>query len=215
MGILKSSSISEEEKDILQELMNIAFGNASADLAQVIDIYVNLSIPNIQFINVGNMSDYIEHIIGGEGVPSVVDQKFWGDLNGSGLLIFPNKYGKNLISILENEALMSNRAGSNLTEEEILLEVGNILIGACVGKITEMLDTYVTYSPPQVLIGVDSEDTLNQLSNAYDPNQTAIAMKALFTFKGKNVKGFVLIITRQDSLIWLKNAIKEFMKSYE
>ena len=35
--------VSDEEKDILEEVMNIGFGNATADLAEVIDIYVKLS----------------------------------------------------------------------------------------------------------------------------------------------------------------------------
>ena len=46
---------SEEEKDILQEIMNIAFGNATADLAEVIDIYVLLSVPDIKVIRSGKV----------------------------------------------------------------------------------------------------------------------------------------------------------------
>ncbi len=42
--------ISEEERDILQEVMNIAFGKASAELAELIDIYVVLSIPDIKLL---------------------------------------------------------------------------------------------------------------------------------------------------------------------
>ena len=42
--------ISDEERDILQEVMNIAFGKASAELAEVIDIYVVLSIPDIKLL---------------------------------------------------------------------------------------------------------------------------------------------------------------------
>lgn len=35
--------ISDYQKDILQELMNIAFGNATADLTNIIDIHIELA----------------------------------------------------------------------------------------------------------------------------------------------------------------------------
>ena len=53
-------TISDEERDILQEVMNIAFGKASADLAEVIDIYVVLSIPDIKLLKTAEVPGYIE-----------------------------------------------------------------------------------------------------------------------------------------------------------
>ena len=51
---------SDEERDILQEVMNIAFGKASAELAEVIDIYVVLSVPNIKPLKTAEVPQYIE-----------------------------------------------------------------------------------------------------------------------------------------------------------
>ena len=36
----QNNIITDDERDILQEVINIAFGKASADLAELIDIYV-------------------------------------------------------------------------------------------------------------------------------------------------------------------------------
>jgi len=41
----QETMITEEETDILQEIMNIAFGRAASDLAEYIDIFVILSVP--------------------------------------------------------------------------------------------------------------------------------------------------------------------------
>ncbi len=205
---------SDEEKDILQELMNIAFGKAAADLAQVVDIFINLSIPKIQIVNIGDMPDYIKNEMNDSRMPGIVNQKFWGDLSGSGVLVFPNKSGENLATILEDDSAQPKASNPIVTQEiEILMEIGNILIGACVGKISELLNTFVTYSPPQVII--ENSDDCGSFFHSYDPHQAVIAMKTLFSFKEKNINGFLLILTSQESINWLRNALHEFMNGYE
>ena len=205
---------SEDEKDILQEIMNIAFGNATADLAEVVDIYVMLSIPNIQVIGIGELPNYLKETIKDDGESSIVEQKFWGNFKGSGLLVFPSGSGKDLLAFLDDKVGSNNDLNIAATlERGGLLEIGNILIGACVGKVSELLGTFVTYSPPQVLQGEAND--YNYLIEHFDPQQTAIVMKTIFTFQEKDINGFLLILTNHESIDWLRKALHEFMDSYE
>ena len=93
------------------------------------------------------------------------------------------------------------------------MEIGNILIGACVGKVSDLLDTFVTYSPPQVLEG-DTNDP-RYLTAHFDPLEAAIVMKTIFTFQGEDVSGYLLILTNQESVDWLRKALNGFLASYE
>ncbi len=205
---------SVDEKDILQEIMNIAFGNATADLAEVIDIYVQLSVPEIQILYIKELSDFLKSALKNAATTSIIEQKFQGEFKGSGLLVFPEKAGRCLVSILDNNKSNSSENTSTAAlEKGALLEVGNILIGACVGKITELLNTFATYSPPQILQEKFNEDTL--LAEFYDPLQTAIVMKTVFTFKQEDVDGLLLLLTNQESIGWLKKALNKFIESYE
>jgi len=205
---------SEEEKDILQEIMNIAFGNATADLAEVIDIYVMLSIPNIKAIGIGALPEYLRKTINEDGESSIVEQKFWGNFKGSGLLVFPSGSGKDILAFLDKKESKDYDGSTAATlEKGGLLEIGNILIGACVGKVSDLLNTFVTYSPPQVLQGEKNE--FHHLIEHFDPQQTAIVMKTIFTFKEKDISGFLLILTNHESIDWLRKALKDFMDSYE
>ncbi|MFH2065495.1 MAG: chemotaxis protein CheC [Pseudomonadota bacterium] len=214
MNQAASPNLSEDEKDILQEIMNIAFGNATADLAEVVDIYVMLSIPNIQVIGIGELPSYLKDTIKDDGESSIVEQKFWGNFKGSGLLVFPSGSGKDLLAFLDDKADYTYESNAAATlEKGGLLEIGNILIGACVGKVSELLGTFVTYSPPQVLQGKASD--YNYLIEHFDPQQTAIVMKTIFTFKEKDINGFLLILTNHESIDWLQKALHEFMDSYE
>ncbi|MFZ5573447.1 MAG: chemotaxis protein CheC [Thermodesulfobacteriota bacterium] len=213
MNLDMNAIFTDDEKDILQEVMNIAFGNATADLAGIIDIYVVLSIPNIQVISIGSLPDYLRETIDASNNTNIVDQKFWGDFSGSGFLVFPSGASDELMGFLEEQGPEESRKHKEIVESEVLTEIGNILIGACVGKMSELLNTFVTYSPPRVIRGGSLE--YNFLVDHFDPGQPAIVMKTVFKFKEKDINGFLMILTNQDSIGWLRKSLQEFMGGYE
>ncbi|MCF8069729.1 MAG: chemotaxis protein CheC [Desulfobacterales bacterium] len=214
MNIEAIALFSDEEKDILQEVMNIAFGNATADLAEMIDIFVVLNVPEIQAMKVNDLSVYFKKNIHDFDKIWALDQKFWGDFSGSGFLIFPARSGKTLIDLFDTgdtEEVESKQIES--LEKEVLLEIGNILVGACVGKIAGLLNTNVTYSPP-VASQSESKD-FSTLVEPFNFNQTAIIMKTVFEFENQHINGLLFLITNQDSIEWLKKALYDYLESFD
>ena len=206
--------ISAEEKAILGEIMNIGFGNATADLAEVIDIYVQLNVPDIQIVKVGELPDYIKETIVSYDEVSIIDQKFWGDFSGSGLLVLPARAAQELMALLmHNESDFVPGKPMASLEEDTLMEIGNILIGACVGKISELLNTFATYSPPQVINQFISD--YDAFIESFDPFQTAIIMKTVFKFENNDLDGLLLLLANQESIAWLKKALPEFLEPYQ
>jgi len=209
---------SNEEKDILQEIMNIAFGNAAADLAELIDIHTVLSVPDIQLIDFSKLSDYLKESIPHNQTNSVAGQKFWGEFNGSGLLFLPSGSERALSRFLnlsrpdqvDTEADIALDAN---IKSGMLLEISNILIGACVGKISDLLDTLVSYTPPE-LLSLEKTDYCFLLKH-FDTDQRAIVMKTLFQFDEQDINGLLLIMTNDQSIDWLKKALHAFMNAYE
>lgn len=205
--------IGAEEQEILQEIMNIAFGKAAAELAEVINIFVVLSVPNIEVLKAAELPDYLRREIGDFGAISMVEQNFWGSFKGSAFLVFPAGAGKELVSMLDADAEAAFASGSlEVLEKETLMEVGNILIGACVGKVTELLSDVVTYSPPKVVVENQPSEIIP--GNLFDPSFTAIVMKTLFRFDERDVGGFLFLVTSQDSHEWLKGALAGFLDQY-
>jgi chemotaxis protein CheC len=207
-------SISDEERDILQEIMNIAFGKAAADLAEVINIFVLLNVPYIKMLPAADLPDYIKAEIIDYNTISIVEQNFWGKFKGSALLVFPAGAGKELITLLDADQETSFESESiDILEKETLMEVGNILIGACVGKVTELLGDVVTYSPPKVII----ENHPNEIipKNLFDPEYSAIVLKTVFCFKERDINGFLFLLTSHESNDWLKRSLAEFIEQYE
>ena len=213
MNEVRHSIISNEELDILQEIMNIAFGKATAELAELIDIRVKLSVPYARVIYTAELPKYIQEEIRDYGDISIVEQKFWSEFKGSALLIFPAGSGKELITLLtgeEADIFVSDPVDE--LEKGTLMEVGNILIGACIGKIAEMLHDTLTYSPPIVHVGDNAHDLLpNSVMNSYE---LTIVLRTSFHFEKRDVFGFLFVLTSQESMNWLKKSLHNFLEQF-
>ena len=205
--------ITEEETDILQEIMNIAFGRAASDLAEYIDIFVILSVPFIKLLPSSELPPYIKSEIKEYDKISLVEQNFWGKFKGSAFLVFPADSGKKILSMFDGSEEYLESDPINELEKETFREVGNILIGACIGKIAELLGDVITYSPPRVVV---DRSRLNAVADSlFTSNNLAIVLRTVFSFNDQNVTGFLFIITSEESFGWLKTALHGFLEQYE
>jgi len=205
--------LAPDEQGLLQEIMNIAFGQAAADLAEVVDLFLVLSIPEVRFLNAPDIPAALASAMEGEKRISLVEQAFWGHFKGSGYLVLPSGAARELVSLLGNTSPNKEiELPAKELEAGTLMEVGNILIGACVGKLAELLDDRVTYSPP--LVTVEGDPLASLAKDVWAPETTAIVLKTLFRFHGRNVKGFLFLVTSQDSIDWLRTALAAFLGRY-
>lgn len=208
-----SDLLSPSEIQVLQELMNIAFGSASAELEEVMNIYVELKVPEVDVVPVGQLAGYFKDSSDLAGKTCVVEQQFWGDFGGTGFMVLPTESGSVLLAVLEGyDGEHFSRKPEEVLEQGAILEVGNILTGACIGKIAELLDTVVTYTPPQVRLGTDLSEDFDDLERR---SEVAIILKTYFHFTEEGVDGYIFVATREESLRWLKESIADFVGMIE
>jgi chemotaxis protein CheC len=206
--------LTTEEMDVLQEVMNIGFGSAAADLADVIDLYVILSVPVIRILKTGELLDYIRKEIIDHQDISIIEQNFRAKFKGVALVVFPSGAGKGLLTLMgkrEEIRLESDPIGT--LEKEILIEIGNILVGACVGKVAELLGDVASYQPPRVLIGNLTDTHISEA--AFNPQDVVIVLQTVFHFSGRHVSGYLFLITGHGSINRLKQALHNFMRQFE
>ena len=207
-------TLTSEEVEILQEIMNIAFGKSAADLADFINTNVVLNVPYISSMRVTELPAYLRTNVKDYKNISIVEQHFWGRFKGDALLVFSSGSGKELIRMLQHGETMSLESDPiEILERETIMEVGNILIGACIGKVAELLKDVVTYTPPLIILERYYDDAISE--NHFDVNKTAIVLKTDFSFTEGNVSGFLFLITTNDSIIWLKESLRLFIEQYE
>lgn len=203
----------EDEKDILQEVMNIAFGQASAELAEVIDIFVVLSVPDIKIIKGSELPDYLCKELKPAETVNIIEQSFLGKFSGQALLVFPAGAEKDLVQLFtKDQESQIQDIDIDTLETETLLEVGNILIGACIGKIAELLKDFVAYDPPHITA---KNISLEGCDSPIPAESFAISIRTMFRFEQQNVEGYLFLIANQNSIDWLKKALMAFLESFE
>lgn len=202
--------LSEMELDALQETMNISFGSAAADLAEIMDIFIQLTVPHIDSVKISNLPEFINQEIADFSTCSVVQQKYYGDFEGMAFLIFPYGNERELISYFQHPGSESFKSDQLIDlEKEVLLEISNILIGACIGRIFEMLNSRISYQPPHILSGSDFDKSY--ITNELESKDLAITMKTFFSFEDRNTKGYLILINSQNSIPHLKKALARFI----
>ena len=172
----------ELELDALGELMNVSFGSAAAGLAEILDIFIHLNIPSINLIKKSELATYIKRQIPECRDCSMIEQKYCGDFGGSAILLFPYGIEKELLSFFTN-AGPSNYEPPGIAglESEVLMEIGNILIGACTGRIFELLNSKIVYYPPTAVLGKNLEDLIH--NDFSEPDEICIILKTRFSFE--------------------------------
>lgn len=136
-----------DEMDVYREMANIAMGRAGEQLAKLLGEFINLPIPNVNLITNNEIQMAIVDVQGNSSV-SAVSQGFIGSgINGEALVLFNDS---NLANV--GKLLKYNAGGANQELElEALMDISNILIGACLNALSEQLHVTFSHNHPIIL----------------------------------------------------------------
>ncbi|RAU22852.1 chemotaxis protein CheC [Paramagnetospirillum kuznetsovii] len=138
------------ERDAVTEILNIAIGQAALALSQMVAGEVSLSVPSIEFLGPDEAADRLDQSTGRQ-VSVAIRQVFSSLFSGNILLIFPEARSLDLVrSILGDSVPMDSLTE---LEQEALLEVGNIILNACLGSLANQLGLSIESSLPSYVRG--------------------------------------------------------------
>jgi len=205
--------MSELQLDALRELMNIGFGQAAAALSEIVDLRVGLSVPKVLVLSPEKIASFIETEMGEPSSFSVVEQFFFGRFEGTCFLLLPEDEGRKLAALFgaEASALPPDLELGSL-ELDTVVEVGNIIIGACVGKIAEMLKDQVTFQAPRFLASSLERDAIAK--RFAGRKNSVLVFKTVFRFERQDVFGFLFLVVSEGSFSWMKKAVDEYLGSF-
>lgn len=138
--------LSESVRDGYKEIVNVAMGQAAALLARVLGAFVIMPIPNVNMLEVSELTMALSQISENNDVSAVCQGFIGSGIAGEALIIFDHS------SMADIAELMKFR--SELTEQvelELLMDISSILSGACLQGIAKQLDINFSQSHPVVL----------------------------------------------------------------
>ncbi|MFS1702196.1 chemotaxis protein CheX [Alteromonas sp. AMM-1] len=132
-------AFNEDQRDALQELMNISMGQAANSLAHLIETKIGISIPNITAVTPEQLFDMVRH----NQEAYYTRQSFMGNIHGEVMSILSQSGLAEVAELMEYEQPLSE---SDI--EETILELCNILAGACLSGLSEQLELSTNLQMP-------------------------------------------------------------------
>jgi chemotaxis protein CheC len=200
--------LTEDQMDALGELVNIGVGKGADTLNKMLGCQIRIQVPNIQTLTLKELNEQAEEY--GPKEVSSVNLDFNGSLSGNAMLAFPPQSAQNLVSALTGEEPGSPELDS--VTVDTLSEMGNIIINAVMGSITNFVNQRLDYSVPHY-----SKDAIHNLvaSHINDADYSIIVAKAHFIIEDLEVEGEFVLIFGVGSLESLLHAIDLFKKNLE
>jgi chemotaxis protein CheC len=144
------TAYSVEQTDALQEVVNVGMGQAANALAITLETFVLLPVPSVRLVGSSDVLGAIRELTGAASRLTAVRQAFTSSFRGEALVIFGEDSARDLAPYLGYEGALTKT-----DSEEILLDVSNLLVGACVGGIAQQLSYDLSFSAPS-FIGHDA-----------------------------------------------------------
>ncbi len=153
-------TLTEEQRDCLQELVNVAMGQASDKLARFLDTFVHLNVPYIELVSSATLPVEFDENYGDQNV-SMVSQGFFGNdgIRGESLLIYLIDNTKEIADILGYEP-------EEASENEQITDISSILTTTFLNSFAEQIENQLSYSAPRIVSSAQTcvADHIKQLS---------------------------------------------------
>lgn len=180
-------------RDVFQELTNVAMGQAGDLLARLLKVFVKLPIPNVNVIEVSELHMAIASVEQKETTSAVCQGFIGGGVSGEALLILNDSSFIDIAKLMNYEGKLNTKA-----ELELLMDIGNILIGAVLKGLAEQIDMSFSQGHP-VVLGQHAPVSEMIKANAKRWKRT-LAIEISYGIENYNINCDLLLLFTEDSI---------------
>jgi chemotaxis protein CheC len=198
-------TLTTAQQDALIELINIGFGRAAAALSKLTGHRVQLEVPQVVMCPIEEMADRLRPMLADE--IATVHQIFSGPVNGDALLVLDQHSAAILKELLTDEPALPLEI--DRSAREVVTEIGNIVLNACLGTFGNLLKVQVSFSVPHLTL-----DTLESVvgSVAIDRQglRYALIIHSSFRLRNSSLTGYLVIVLGVASIERLIHALERW-----
>ncbi len=199
--------LSTTQQDALIELINIGFGRAAAALSKLTGHRVQLEVPQITMCPIEEMSERLRPMLQNE--VASVHQIFSGPVDGDALLVLDQHSASILKELLTNEPALPLQIDGSA--REVLTEIGNILLNACLGTFGNLLKVQVSFSVPHLTLE-SLEGVVSSIAIGRDGLRYALIVHAAFRLRNSSLTGYLVIVLGVASIERLIRALESWSR---
>ena len=145
------NNLTDMEKDVIGEVMNISMGSAATALSTVLDKKVNITTPRIDCVHIDDFEfSYLEPVKG-------VIINFVEGIDGANVLLLKEEDLKRMICHLLSID-MSDEFEFDEISTSAICEIMNQMMGSAASALATFLGRPINISPPEILDEVNEKD---------------------------------------------------------
>jgi len=198
-------SLSELESDYLSEIFNIGVGNAASSLSQMVKQEIKLSVPELSFLSSTDLVD----LLGCTNLLSSVSQKMDGPFSAQSMLLFPDADSLEIVRKLLGENLSDE--GIAELQNEAMSEIGNIVLNACIGSLSQSLDLNFQIDLPE--FNRSTPDNILK-SKHLDKESLILFIRIELTLSESKITGYLAFLMGFESFSILHDQLKTKLSQF-
>ena len=198
-------ALSEITRDCYQEVVNVAMGQAGANLAKIMGMFVKLPIPNVNLLEVSELHMMLSDI-GTQDTTLGVCQGFLGDgISGEALCILSDSSFADVAKILKIEQPLDDAM-----ELELLMDTASLLIGTCLSGIAKQLDMQFRQGHPIVL--GQHQSIQEMISTNKSGWRKTLAIEVSYTLEGFDINCELILLFTEESMAMMNAKLTHLLE---
>jgi chemotaxis protein CheC len=202
--------LNERQTDALGEFINIAFSRTASALSEITGQRVLLDVPQVEIYPIEEVGANLARFLPGD--VASIHQPFDGAIAGDAFLILNYEGAVQLTDLLTDGGVP--QAQLDESAREVLTEVGNILLNACLGMFGNVLRVRVSFSVPNLHLE-SLDDLISSVSKEREGLRYAIIVYTSFRIRESAVKGYLVLVLSIVSLNRLIDEIERWEMHHE
>jgi chemotaxis protein CheC len=197
----------EEQRDALQEITNLAMGQAATHLARLLDSFIELSVPRVRVVGVNGAAQTLREMTGINETVTAVRQGFRSDIKGEAIVICRTSDVRHLCSLVHDPYVHSSYEA--VSEAELMFDVANVLTGACVSCVMSQLDRTPIFSAPGLLgqeIALDDVFQADVLAW-----RVALLLEVSLALEDQTFRAHLVMLMAEDSIRRMRDALNALL----
>lgn len=202
---MSAFDLNEDQQDCLQELINVAMGQASDQLARYLDTFVHLNVPNIEQVKseqlFANLSDEFN-------ASAIVSQGFFGyeGIRGEALLIYKPQDSDHLADLLGYDE-------EDLTFDEQIIDLSSILTTTFLNVFAGQINNQMSYSAPRLLSTNQSSVSQHLNHQSFDWD-LALKVRISYQVTDYSFNCDMILLIPESAIINIKDVLDRILEEF-
>jgi chemotaxis protein CheC len=209
--------LSELEHDAMLEVINIGIGYAADTLSSLVNDEVKLFVPSFEFLDYQEAVKRTAELNNTQvcAVSQHVEDTTGSNFHTDTILIFAKQRALQLVQFVTGEETEPPLTINDLSEmqQEAMTEIGNIVLNACIGAISNILNTEFNISLPfyQLTSYADLLDNSRVESNSHN---VILLLMINFELSTSKIPGYMVFKMDFPAFEDFKQHIMDLIDSY-